>query len=45
MLTRAALIFAPLSLVIIAGVLAGGIALVWLCLAASSPVVSKVLAQ
>lgn len=43
-LTGAAMIFAPLSLLVIAGVLAGGIALVWLGLAASSPVLAKVLA-
>lgn len=44
-LIGAALIFAPLSLLVIAGVLAGGIALVWLGLAASSPVLEKVLSQ
>ena len=43
-LTGAAMIFAPLSLVVIAGVLAVGIGLVWLGLAASSPVLDKVLA-
>ncbi|MET4004093.1 hypothetical protein ABIB48_002831 [Arthrobacter sp. UYCu511] len=44
-LTGAALIFAPLSLVVIAGVLACGIGLVRLGLAASTPVLGKVLAQ
>lgn len=42
-LAGAAMIFAPLSLLVIAGVLAGGIALVWCALAASSPVLDKVL--
>lgn len=44
-LTGAAMIFAPLSLLVIAGVLAGGIGLVWLGLAATGPVLDKVLAQ
>ncbi|AIY01335.1 hypothetical protein ART_1736 [Arthrobacter sp. PAMC 25486] len=43
-LTGMAMIFAPLSLVVIAGVLASGIGLVWLGLAASKPVLDKVLA-
>ncbi|PYH00036.1 permease [Arthrobacter stackebrandtii] len=42
--TGSALIFAPLSLVVIAGVLAGGIGLVWLGLAASKPVLDAALA-
>lgn len=44
-LTGAAMIFAPLSLLVIVGVLAGGIALVWLGLAASKPVLDSVLAH
>jgi hypothetical protein len=44
-LTGAALILAPLSLLVIAGVLAGGIGLVWLGLAATAPVLGSVLAE
>ena len=42
-LTGAAMIFAPLSLLVIAAVLSAGIALVWLGLAATGPVLDKVL--
>ncbi|MGA7206939.1 MAG: permease [Specibacter sp.] len=44
-LTGMALILAPLSLLVIAGVLAGGIALVWLALGATTPVLARVLAD
>lgn len=44
-LTGMAAIIAPLSLLIIAAVLASGIGLVWLSLAASAPVLTKVLRQ
>lgn len=44
-LTGLALIIAPLSLLLIAGILAFGIALVWLGLAASKPVLDSVLAN
>ncbi|SED84542.1 hypothetical protein SAMN04489740_0114 [Arthrobacter alpinus] len=44
-LTGLAMIFAPLSLLVIAGVLAGGIALVWTGLAASGPVLSAALRE
>lgn len=40
-LTGATLLFAPLSLVVIAGVLAAGIALVWLGLVATRPVLER----
>jgi hypothetical protein len=44
-LTGMALILAPLSLLVIAGVLAGGIGLVWLGLVATTPVLGRVLAD
>lgn len=44
-LTGMAMIFAPLSVLVIAGVLAGGIGLVWAGLAASSPVLNSVLRE
>lgn len=44
-LTGAAMIFAPLSLLVIAAVLTAGIALVWLGLAATGPVLDRVLQQ
>ncbi|ALE06697.1 permease [Arthrobacter sp. ERGS1:01] len=44
-LTGLALIVAPLSLAVIAGVLAGGMGLVWLGLAATKPVLGRVLAE
>ncbi|PYI69484.1 permease [Arthrobacter livingstonensis] len=43
-LTGLAMIFSPLSLLVIAGILAGGIGLIWLGLAASAPVLGRVLA-
>lgn len=44
-LTGAAMIFAPLSLLVIAAVLAAGIGLVWLGLVATGPVLDKVLVR
>lgn len=44
-LTGAAMIFAPLSLLVIAAVLTAGISLVWLGLAATGPVLDRVLQQ
>lgn len=44
-LTGMALILAPLSVAVIAGELVAGIALVWLALVATGPVLTKVLAQ
>ena len=40
-----AVILAPLSMLVIAGCLAGGVALVWLSLKATTPVLSRVLSQ
>ncbi|WP_245934423.1 permease [Arthrobacter psychrolactophilus] len=44
-LTGLAIIFAPVSVLVIAGILAGGIGLVWLGLAASAPILTAVLRE
>lgn len=44
-LTGMAIIFAPVSVLVIAGILAGGIGLVWLGLAASAPILTSVLRE